>query len=909
MRRRGPRRGAEPRPPFAVRWALRLLLSRDDRRAVASELGELFARRRARDGERAAAAWLRRQWAQYPPRLLLSWRRRPAASPRDGRLRNSDRPGGRSGEPMDDLWRDLRQSLRSLARTPGLAVTIVLTVGLGIGATTAMWSVIHAVLIAPLPYADPGPLVRIYTDSPPHRWPLSVADYLALAEQQTSFDQVAGYTNATRTFTRGEVAERAQGKLVTGGYFSLLGIRPAAGRLLAPADDQPGGAPVVVVSDGFARRYLGGAAAALGQSVRLDGIDHQVVGVLPARVGPLAQGRDFFAPARWEPPPRKGPFFVTALGRLRSGVRRDAAAEELRAIDRRIFPLWQTSYQDEKATWAAMDLKDYVIGDVGRALVLVLGAVGFVLLIASTNAANLLVARVGRRRRELAVRGALGASRGRVVGHLLAESALLAVGAAAVGLGLAAGGIRLLAVAGAGYLPRAQEIGLSGPVLAFLAAVTVGSGLLFGLLPALAGTRSRFAGALASGGRSSTAAAGARRLRQVLVAVQFAVATPLLVASALLLASLGKLQHVDPGFRPDHLLTAAIQLPAERYSDPAQVRAFWERARSGVEALPGVAGVALADGLPPRGVGNVNNFDLEDDPTPPDESQPAVPWVSASPEYFELLGIPLLAGRPFDRGDGTAEAPEVVIVDRAWADRFFPGQEVVGRRLHEGGSPTWTTVVGVVGAVKYMGLDQPDLGTVYWPTSQRPTDHPIERITSRFAYLVVRTAGDPLTLLAPLRRVVRDLDPALPLSEVATMDERLAGSLEAPRLLSALALAFAGAALLLSVIGIYGVMSYFVQQHTKEIGIRLALGGRPATVRRLVVGQGMRVVGLGIAVGLGAALALTRLLASLLFEVEPTDARTFAAVAVAMVGVALAACLGPARRAAGVDPATTLRAE
>lgn len=807
------------------------------------------------------------------------------------------------------LWRDLRLGVRSLRRRPGLAVTIVLAVGLGIGATTATWSVVHAVLIRPLPYEDPGRLLRVYTDAPPNRWPLSVADYLALDEQQTGFAAVAGYARSAATFTRGELAERVQAKLVTRSYFSLLGVRPAHGRVLGPADDVPGGEPVVVVSRAFAERHLGGAEAAVGESVRLDGIDHAVVGVLPAEVGPLERGKDLFLPARWETPPRRGPFFVTALARLRPGVERAAAEAELRAINRRIFPVWQSSYQDERATWAAMDLGEHVVGDVGRTLWLVLGAVAFVLLIASTNAANLLVARLSRRRRELAVRGALGASRSRVVRLLLTESALLAAAAAAVGLALAAAGIEVLATAGSGYLPRVSEIGLTGPVVAFWAAVTLASGLLFGLVPALAGVAGRFEGALASGGRGSTDAPGPRRLRQALVATQLAVATPLLVGSALLLASLVQLQRVDPGFESENVLTAAVLLPEERYREPADVLAFWERARSRIEALPGVVGVALADGRPPRGVGNVNNFDLEDHPTPVGESEPTAPWVSVTPDYFELMGVPLLAGRTFDERDAASDSPGVVIVDRAWARRYFPGQSPLGKRMHEGGSPAWTTVVGVVGEVKYSGLDQPDRGTVYWPMAQRPLSHPIDRISARFGYFVVRTSVDATAVIEPLREVVRSLDPALPLEDVATTEELLVESLEVPRMLSALVAGFAAVALLLSLVGIYGVMSYFVEQHTREIGIRIALGGRPSAVRRLVVGEGMRVALLGVAIGLVVAVVLSRSLASLLFEVEATDARVFAAVAVAMLGAALVACLDPARRAAAVDPAVTLRAE
>ncbi len=810
---------------------------------------------------------------------------------------------------MKNLASDLVLGLRNLVRAPGLGATIVLTVGLGLGATTAMFAVVHAVLVSPLPYPDPDRLVRIYTDSPPHRFQLSVADYLALDEQQTSFSEVAGYTWSNMAFHRGEVAERVSGKLVSGRYFTLLGIHPAQGRALGPADDVPGGRSVVVVSHGFASRYLGGAAAALGQNVRLNGQDAEVVGVLPAEVGPLEQHVDVFAPARWQTPPRKGPFFITALGRRRPGVSAAAADDELAAIDRRIFPIWQSSYQDQRASWATASLRDFVVRDAGTTLELVLAAVALVLLIASTNAVNLLVARTARRQRELAVRGALGASWWRLLQHLLVESSLLAAGAAVVGLGLAAGAARLLVTVGARYIPRAAEISLDGPVLAFLAFAALASGLLFGLVPALAGARSRLDRSLASGGRSATGAPGARRLRRALVAGQFAVATPLLIASGLLLTSLVKLQRVDPGFDPDNLWTAALMLPAESYPEAADVRTFWERAKREVEALPGVDGVAFADGRPPRGVDNYDNFDLEDHPTPPDEPQPSVPWVSVTPEYFRLLGIPRLAGRSFDERDGAEDAPETVVVDRAWADRFFPGQKVLGRRFHEGGSPTWTTVVGVVGEVKYSGLERPDPGTVYWPMAERPLDHPIERITSRFAYLVVRTSVDPPSVAPAIRGVLRRLDPELPITEVATMNELLAGSLEQPRLLSILVAAFAVAALMLSVIGIHGVLAYFVQQQSREIGIRIALGGRPASVRRRVVGQGMGMAAAGLAVGIAAALALTRYLSSLLFEIRATDPPTFAAVAAAMLAVAFVACLAPARQAAAVDPVTALRAE
>jgi putative ABC transport system permease protein len=889
-----------------VRWLLTWLLPPDERRVVLGELEELYRLRRARDGEPTARAWLGRQLAQYPYRLLLE-RLRPRRSPAGASpaRQRTDSSGG----AMRDLTNDLRHGLRSLARTPSLAVTVVLTVGLGLGATTAMFAALHAVLLAPLPYAQPDRLVRIYTDAPPHRWPFSVADYLALDEQQTSFARVAGYTSSNMAFHRGQVAERLRGRLVTWGYFSLLGIRPELGRVFARSDSSPDAGPMVVVSHGFWQRELGADEAAVGRSVRLDGVGYRVVGVLPADVGPLERGRDYFALARWPTPPRRGPFFITALGRLGPGVSRAAAAAELRAIDKRLFPVWKDSFQSSNASWGAMDLRRQVVGDVGPTLTIVLAAVGLMLLIACTNAANLLLARAAQRRREIAIRGALGASRGRLLRHLVVESSLLALAAGGVGLALAAAGVRLLRTAGAGYIPRAQEIALDAPVLAFLAAAAAVAGLLFGLLPALSAARSRFDRALACGGRSATGAPAARRARRWLVAGQFAVATPLLIASALLVASLVELQGVDPGFDTGNLLTASLLLPADRYPDRAATDAFWKRAERRIEALPGVRGVALADGRPPADVSQMNNFDLEDHPTPPGEPQPSTPWVSVTPGYFRLMGMPLLRGRGFDERDARPDAPDVAIVDRAWAERYLPGIDPVGRRLHGGGDSAWTTIVGEVATVKYGGLDQPDPGTVYWPMAERSADFPFDRLSSRFAFLVVRTSADPGSLAPAIRKVVRDLDPALPLSDVATQDEILKGALEVPRLLSLLVGAFAAAALLLSVIGIYGVLSYFVQQSSREIGIRIALGGRPASVRRMVVGQGLRLVGTGLAIGLAGALVLTRFLRSLLFGVGATDPSTFAGVAAAMLALAFLACLLPARRAAGVDPVTALRSD
>ncbi len=886
----------KPRPPIFARWMLRLLLNRNDRRTILNDLGELYVRRATRDGQRSANAWYRRQLAQYPHRLFVEHFHRagPSAPPHSGGLL------GRARESMLYFLNDMRHSVRSLARTPVLTTTIILTVGLGIGATTAIFSVINAVLLRPLPYPDPGRLVWIYTDSPPNRWPFSVADYRALEEQQTTFSQVAAYDQTTRTLNQGDVAERVRGKAVTWTYFPLLGITPLHGRLFSEPDGAPGSEPVVVVSHRIWMQYLDGDETAIGQMVRLDGTGYTVVGVLPREVGPFEQNRDFYIAQQWGPPPRKGPFFMVALARLAPGVDAAVAEEELRAINKRIFPVWQASYQDQRASWGLVGLKEMVVGDVGTTLLIVLGAVGFVLLIACTNAANLLVARATHRSRELAVRAALGASRGRLLQHLLSESAFLALGGALLGLMLAVGGIRLLTTVGADFLPRTQEIGLDGATLWFLFAVTALSGLLFGLIPSLHGANSRFQLALRSESRSATESAGPRRLRRAMVVSQFAVAAPLLVGAGLLIGSLAKLQQVDPGFDMHNLLSVAVSLPQADYPEDTDIVAFWDEALPRIGALPGVQGVSAPDGSPPGFVSMINNFDLLDKPTPPNESQPATPWVAVTPGYFDLMGIPLLEGRVIDDRDH-ADAPRVAVVDAAWARRFFPNETAVGRQFYSGGSKSDPlTVVGVVGDVKFMGLDAPDEGTVYWPQS---------RNVSRGRFVILRTGVDPMNVLPSVRGIFQELDPALPLSQVTTIEEAFADSLDSPRYLTVLVSAFAAVALFLSIIGIYGVLSYFVQQHTKDIGIRLALGGGPSNVLRMIVGQGMRLVGVGVAVGVGGALVLTRYMSSLLFEVGATDPLTFAAVSAVMLGVALLACFLPARRAAGMDPARTLREE
>jgi predicted permease len=589
-----------------------------------------------------------------------------------------------------------------------------------------------------------------------------------------------------------------------------------------------------------------------------------------------------------------------AIGRLRPEVSPAEAAATLHATNRRLFPLWKSSYQDERATWNLQPLHARVVGEVGPLLFVVLAAVGVVLLIACANAVTLLIARSLTRARELAIRAALGASRARLLRQLFFESAVLAGGAAAVGVAVAAVTLSLVATYGAEYIPRVDEVRLSGAAAGWLAGLAAASGLLIfvGSLGGLPSTVGRSAlgleSALKSSGRGSTEGGGTRRLRRLLVAGEFALATPLVVASVLVLASLARLSAVDVGIDTTRVLTAQVSLPAARYDEPARA-AFWKRAIDRLARAPGVQAVAIADSRPPADAGNLNNFDLEDRPTPPGENQPIATWVAASPGFFAAVGLAIDQGRGLD--DRSFDDNEVV-VDRAWARRFFPGEAVVGRRLREGGCTTcpWTTVIGLVETVKWQGLDAADSGTVYYPFVDFPS-----------GYIVARTDGDPISLAAGVRDAVRDLDPGLAVADVASGPELIASSIAQPRSLAVVFGIFAATAVALSVVGIYGIMAYFVEQRRREIGIRIALGGHPAAVRRMILGQGVRLVAAGVAVGIGAAFVSARWLTSVLFEISATDGRILIAAGMMLVAAAALASLGPARRAAAIDPATLLR--
>ena len=612
-----------------VRHLLRLLVPETDRRAIENDLAELYELRRRELGDKAAAQWLRRQRRVGLFHLALE------------RARSSLRG---NGAIAGNIVRDASYSVRSLFRTPTLAATIVLTVGLGLGATAALITVARTILLEPLPYAHPESLVWIYTDNPPHWFRFSVVDYRALEADHPAFSEIAGYQNRQVTVSDGGRAERLISKTVTSSYFRLLGHRPALGRLFEAADDGRG-EQVVVLAHGYWTRQFGGDHSVLGRAVLLDGVSHTVVGVTEPLAGPLERSVDFYTPANWPQPRRKGPFFVTVIARLRPDVSPQVARETLRAANARLFPIWRSSYQDEKATWNMVDLKTRVVGEARSPLLLVLGAVVCVLLIACANTINLLIARALGRRRDVAIRTALGASRGRLVQQSLVETSLLTGGSALVGLATAAAALQLVKTYGPGYVPRVDEIEFSWRVLGPLGALSLFSALLIASVQVVQSVRGTSAG---NPGPERTATDGptARRVRRALVAAEFALATPLLLGALLIASSLFMLHRVEVGIDTDRVLTAEVSLPSARYPNEAAARTFWQRALDQISATPGVEAAALTDSRPPHEGYNQNNFDLRGPPDAAGREPADLPVGRRLSRFLQDHGPPPRGGPP-----------------------------------------------------------------------------------------------------------------------------------------------------------------------------------------------------------------------------------------------------------------------
>jgi predicted permease len=807
----------------------------------------------------------------------------------------------RGTRPLEELASDLRFAFRSLRRSPVFTITAVLVLGLGLGASTAVFSAVDAVLLARLPYHEDDRLIRIYEqNSPTNRFGASVADFRAIQTLQRRLKAVGVVRGREVPVSAGAEPTRARVGWATSGFFEALAIDPARGRLIGPADDVPGAASVVVLSDAYAARTFGFGARAIGRTVTIDGTAHTVVGVLRPGVRDLAGIRaDLWPVLQLRPPERRGPFGHVVIARLADGATLADARAELAGISRRIFAEWSAGFQDSTALLTPVPLREVIQQNAGQTLRLFAAAVALVLLVAIANVASLMLVRALGRWREMTLRTVLGASRGRLARLLVTESLVLAGAGAMVGWVIAVLALRLFTASGGG-LPRLEEARLDPRAAAFAAGIALLAGLGVGVSPVILLLRRDPGAVLRAGERAVGAGKGAQALRGAFVVAEFALTLPLLAAAGLLLKSVVHLQQVHPGFDPKPVLAVHVSLPSASYPNDSAIAGFWTRALARAREVPGVVFAGIGTAMPPDDPSDENNFDLIDHPVPPGTAQPVAPWSQVTSDYFATLGVPLLDGRQFAAGDSIG-SPPVVIVSRAWAQRYFPEGSAIGRLLISGGCVTCprTTVVGVVGDVKYEGLSG-DGTAVYDPMTQGwPRD----------ANLFLRTSGPAAAVLEPVRTAVQSVDPAVPLDDAASMEDRLRSSLAAPRHWTALLGGFAAAALGLATVGIFGMLSFTVAARQKEIGMRMALGARPGAVIGMIIWRGMAYALGGAALGLAVTVLGTRWLGNALFDVSATDPATLSLMTLILLMVALIACWMPARRAAAIDPIEALRTD
>ncbi|HVG21090.1 MAG TPA: ABC transporter permease [Blastocatellia bacterium] len=808
---------------------------------------------------------------------------------------------------METLYQDIRYGVRTLLKNPGFSAIAVLALALGIGANTAIFSVVNAVLLKPLPFADPDRLVLLWHSYPSLKLeaPVSGRGFIDYKEQTDIFEEAAVATGWNVNLTESGEPERIQGRAVSAGFFPTLKVEAARGRLFSPEDDQPEHDRVVVLTDGLWKRRFGSDPNIIGKTLTLNGNTFTVIGVLPANLqfDSLGQGVEIYTPVALTPQQResRGNEWLLMLARLKPGVTLTEARTQLTTIAGRIMEQNPEAYP---ADWGVtvQSLNERVVGDIRPHLLVLVGAVSFVLLIACANVANLLLARAASRQKEIAIRTALGASRSRLVRQLLTESMLLSIIGGALGLLLALWGVDLLVAVNRNNIPRAGEISIDPWVMGFTLLVSVLTGILFGLVPALQASKTGLNETLKEGGRGTTGGRQ-RRLRAYLVVSEIALALVLLVGAGLMIKSFVRLLDVDPGFRTQNMLTMQVALPGTKYREPHQVRAFYQRALEQIKALPGVGAASAISNLPLSGSVSSGSFQIEGrPPLAPGEASPHSDRRIITEDYFQTMGVPLMRGRYFTDQD-SADSKPVAIIDETMARLYWPDEDPIGKRLSwssNNGNPVWAEIVGLVGAVRHIGLDAVVRGQLYIPHNQRPASA---------MYLVIRTSANPTGMVGAAKSAIQIVDKDQPVYNVKTMEEYLSGSVAKSRFTMLLFGVFGGVALVLAAVGLYGVMSYSVTQRTHEIGIRMALGAKQTDVVRLVVGQGMLLAVAGVGIGLGAAFALTRLMSSLLFGVSATDSTTFIAISLILTGVALAASFVPARRASKVDPMVALRYE
>ena len=799
---------------------------------------------------------------------------------------------------LGGVWQDVRHAARALAGSPGFTSIAIVTLALGIGANTAIFSIVNAVMLRPLPYHEPGRLVRIWESNVERGWPawsMSEPNFLDFRARATMFEAIAASTGQTFTLTDRESAEIVRGTRVTAEFLPVLGVLPAIGRNFAADEDRPGGnVRVAILTDGFRQRRFGPDQSLVGRTIPLDGANYLIVGILP----PSFQWgtTDLLVPLAPNPEQDRDDHRLTAIGRLRDNATLGQAHRELAAIAAALGEQYPESNKEWSVRLASF--YDWLIPEPARRSLRVLsGAVGVLLLIACANVASLLLARGAARRKELSIRLALGAGRWRIFRQLLAESLLLAFVAGLAGLAAGAAMTRLLVAYGPASLPRLDEGGLDATVVLFGLAVSIATVLVFGLVPAILVSRQQPADALRQGTRGGSGGSARQRLRSALIIVEVALSVTLLIGAGLLCRSFWRLQQVDPGFNVATVMTARIRLPSATYGVRTR-DAFIDRLLSEIRGLPGVVSAATSSAVPLT-AGNTSTEIQVPGVENRDGTRPSASWRLVSPGYFATMDIPL-RGRDFSPLD-VAESRSTVIISEALARAYWPDRDPIGLKITPssiGGRER--TIIGVAGDVRSLGLDTNPPRTLYFSTAQ---------LSSSAMQVVWRSAGDPASHVAAVRDIIRRMDPGAPLYEVRSMNDLRDDSFSPRRFNMYLLGVFAGAAVLLSAIGLFGVMAWLVSQRTSEIGVRMALGADRSAILWLVLGRGLVLSAAGAAIGIGLALGLARVMQSLLYSVTARDPATFVAVPLLLVAVALAACYLPARRAVRVDPVTALRTE
>jgi len=810
---------------------------------------------------------------------------------------------------MNGFWRDLRFGVRMLVKSPAFTVIAVLTLALGIGANTAIFSVIDAALLRPLPYPYADRIVVLYlVDQRRPKDDPAPADFLDFKRQSSSFAHLAAYRALPFNLSGTGQPERVQGAVVTSDFFSALGVPAFRGRTILPNLDAPGGASVAVLSYGFWQRKFGSSADIVGRTIEIDGVSRTVVGIMPPDFAYPA-GTELWTSSRYAVPPHplrptedtsavRDTHYFESFGRLKPGVRLAQASAEVDTIAKRLKQQYGDDEQGSGAT--LLPLRQDLVGETRPALLILLGAVALVLLIACVNVANIILARGASRQKEMALRVALGAGRLHLLKQLLVESVLVALAGGGLGMLLALWGLAPLRALVPADMVGGAPITLDSRVLLFTLFASVVSGVLFGLIPGLRLLGTDLNVSLQEGGRGSAGGGRARRMRNALVVTEIAMAAVLLVAAGLLLRSFSRLLQVPEGFNPDHVLSLQMSLPQARYPRPSDRVSFLKNTLERVNALPGIATASAISRLPLSPGNSSRSLEVEGRTSPP-SGDISPDYLVVTPDYFQTLGVPLLGGRTFtDRDD--ANAAPVAIISEATARYFWPGQDVIGKHIRGacGDDKTWCQVVGVVGDLKQHHLEQASRMAVYTPFSQDPW---------AFFALAVRTRLEPASAASAVEAAIHSVDPDEPVYNVRSMRDVEAASLSPQRLQIALIGLFAALALVLACMGIYGVMAYSVAQRTSEVGVRMALGAQAGNVLRLVLGEGLRLAVLGAAIGLAGSFFATRLLAGMLFGVAPSDPLTFASVALVLMAVAMVACYIPAWRATRVDPLVALRHE